>query len=148
MGDDRERPRPPRELPRQRSLESHAAPGLRARGEAKAAAVVRQRAGEDAIGEHDDLVDQRRERADLRHGGRERRVAGIDLLRDEDQPPHRSVYATRFRYPRGLNVITNFSRDVSTSNSVVWARNVSIASIGPGSKSFRIRPMFESSTTR
>jgi len=45
-----------------------------------------------------------------------------------------------------LNVIRNFSRARSTSNSSVPARNVSIAWSGPGRRSFRICPMFESST--
>ena len=56
--------------------------------------------------------------------------------------------ATRRRYPLGLKVIRNFSRSRSISNSFVRARNVSTACSGPGIKSFRIRPMLESSTMR
>ncbi len=89
VGDDRDRLRP--QLLRQRGLEAHTAPDLRARGEAPAAAVVRQRARQHAIGEHDHLVDELRKRADLRHRGRERRMRRIDLLRDEDQPPHQGL---------------------------------------------------------
>ena len=52
------------------------------------AAVRRQRAVDGAVGEHDDLVDARRERAHLRHGRAEHRVLRVDLLGDEDEPAH------------------------------------------------------------
>ena len=55
-------------------------------------------------------------------------------------------YQTPRRYPLGFHVIRDFSRPRSITNSSVPARKASIASRGPGSRSLRISPMFESST--
>jgi hypothetical protein len=52
------------------------------------AAVLGKNSGYDAVGEHDDLVDELGEGADLRHRGRERRMTRVDLLRDEDELRH------------------------------------------------------------
>ena len=85
--DDRASPEP-RELARERGLEARAAQRPVPGAERAHAAVVGQHARDGAVGEHDDLVDERRERADLRHRRRERRVPRIDLLRDEDELRH------------------------------------------------------------
>src|SRR5262249_4894599 len=42
----------------------------------------------DVVGEHDDLVDPRSERADLRGDDAEGRVLRVDLLGDEDEAAH------------------------------------------------------------
>ena len=76
------------QLTRERSLELRAAQRLPAGAERAHAAVLRQDAGNGAVREHDDLVDQRCERRDLRHGRSERGVPRIDLLRDEDDLAH------------------------------------------------------------
>ena len=78
------------QLARQRSLEAGATNRPVAGAERPHAAVVRQHARNRAVREHDDLVDERRERGDLGHGRRERRVPRIDLLGDEDELAPRS----------------------------------------------------------
>ncbi len=61
----------------------------RAGAEELDAAVVGQRAVDGAVGEHDDLVDPCRERAQLADDRAEVRVLGIDDLGGEDDPRHR-----------------------------------------------------------
>ena len=78
-------PRRPRKLARERGLEARAAQRSVPGPERAHAAVVGEHARDGAVGEHDDLVDECGERADLGHGRRERRMARIDLLRDEDE---------------------------------------------------------------
>ena len=78
----------PGQLAGQRGLEARSAQRLVRRAEGAHAAVLRQHAVDRAVGEHDDLVDELRERADLRDRRRERRMARIDLLRDEDELRH------------------------------------------------------------
>ena len=50
------------------------------------AAVLGQHLRERPVGQHDHLVDLPGERAQHRHRRRQSRVAGIDLLGDEDEP--------------------------------------------------------------
>ena len=77
-----------RKLARERGLEARAAQRSVAGAKRADAAVVGEHARDGAVGEHDDLVDETGERADLRHGRRERGMARIDLLRDEDELAH------------------------------------------------------------
>src|SRR6266550_1559939 len=53
--------------------------------------------------DHDELVDTRRERAQLRDRRSERRMGWIDALRQEDEPPHqkKSVSPSVTRHARG-----------------------------------------------
>ncbi len=85
--DDGAAPKPGK-LARQRGLEARATECLVRRPEGAHAAVLRKHALDRAVGEHDDLVDELRERADLRDRRGERRMARIDLLRDEDELRH------------------------------------------------------------
>ena len=84
VGDDRDGLRP-QLLRRARPRSAAPRPAFVREAKLRLRQLSRQRAGEHAVGEHDHLVDQRGERADLRHRGRERRVPRIDLLRDEDE---------------------------------------------------------------
>jgi hypothetical protein len=81
---DAERP-PPRELRRERGGEAGSARGLGRRAERAHDAVRGQRARDRARGEHGHAVDTAREGRDLRDRRRERRVRGVDFLRDEDE---------------------------------------------------------------
>ena len=82
------------QLGRDGSLEPRPATRLRPRPKRADAAVRRQRLGNHAVREHDELVHPGRERTNLRHRRRECRVSRIDLLRDEDElrcySPHQS----------------------------------------------------------
>ena len=89
------------ELRREGALEAKAAPDLRARTEGADARVGGQRVRDGPVREHDHLADPPRERRDLRHGRAERRVLGVDLLRDEDEP-HALQSAERRDRPHGL----------------------------------------------
>ena len=77
-----------RELAREGGLEARSAQRPSARAERPDAAVLRQHARNGAVREHDDLVDEGRERGDLGDGRRERRMPRIDLLGDEDDLRH------------------------------------------------------------
>ena len=77
-----------RQLARECRFEASSAAELAARAKRPHAAVRRQDALDRSVRKDDDLVDERRERRDLRHGRCEGRVPGIDLLRDEDDPGH------------------------------------------------------------
>ncbi len=78
----------PTQLAHQRRLEPRAAEDLVARSERPHAAVVGQRARHGAVRDHDDLVHELGERSDLRDRGGKRRMARVDLLRDEDELGH------------------------------------------------------------
>ncbi len=84
--DDADGPRA--ELARERRLEAQAAADLATVAEQPHARVRRERPVRRAVGEHDELVHVRRERADHRHRRSERVVRRVDLLRDEDELPH------------------------------------------------------------
>ena len=84
--DDADGPRA--ELARQRRLEAQAAADLAAVAEQPHARVRRERPVRRAVGEHDQLVDVRRERADHRHRRSECVVRRVDLLRDEHELSH------------------------------------------------------------
>ena len=75
-------------LARERCFEARAAQRSVPGPERAHAAVVGEHARDGAVGEHDDLVDKTCECADLGHRGRERRMARIDLLGDEDELRH------------------------------------------------------------
>ena len=84
MRDDCSSPKA-RKLTREGSLETRTAQGSVSGPKGSYPAVVGQHAGNGTVREHDDLVDETRERTDLRHRGRERRVPRVDLLGDEDE---------------------------------------------------------------
>jgi hypothetical protein len=76
------------ELSRERRVEAQAPTRLAPRAERPHATVRGQHLVDHGVRQDHDLVDPRRERADLRHRRRQRRVRGVDLLRDEDEPRH------------------------------------------------------------
>ena len=75
-------------LARERGFEARTAQRSVPGSERADAAVVGKHARDGAVREHDDLVDECGERADLGHGRGERRMTRIDLLRDEDELAH------------------------------------------------------------
>ena len=78
----------PGQLTGQRGLEARSTECLVRRPEGAHAAVLRKNAFDRAVGEHHDLVDELRERADLRDRRGKRGMPGVDLLRDEDELGH------------------------------------------------------------
>ena len=78
------------QLSRQHRLEAEAAKRLAGAREELDAAVLRQRSGHRSVGEDDDLVDTRRASAAIIGTvAAERRMARVDLLRDEDDAASR-----------------------------------------------------------
>jgi hypothetical protein len=101
---DADRPRP--ELARERRLEPRAALHLGGCAELVHARVLRHRACDRGVAEHDELVDALRERAHHRHRRGEHRIIRVELLRGEDQAfqvSDTAVHAAlkRNRGPRG-----------------------------------------------
>jgi hypothetical protein len=77
-----------RKLARQRGLEARSAQRPSAGTEGADAAVLRQHAGDGAVSQDDDLVDEGRECGDLGDSRGERGMPGVDLLRDEEELSH------------------------------------------------------------
>ena len=77
-----------RQRARQLPLEAKTAADARRRAKRMNVDVVGERVGARRLREHDELVDARRQGADLRNRRSERRMIGIDALRDEHEPLH------------------------------------------------------------
>ena len=103
----RARPRPSRQLARERALEAQPPADTEPGAEEPDAAVVGKGAVDGAVAEDDELVDPRGERPQLGDRGAEHGTRRVDLLGDDDEPHRRASTArptsstTRSAYSSG-----------------------------------------------